>query len=100
MKTIALTAALIALSSSLAVAQTPPPAEDKSLSTEAAKDHPATKDAGSTADPTAKSDDKSLSEKAAKDLPGTTGAGSTADPTAKPADSSLQDKAAKDQGSK
>lgn len=99
MNKIALTAALVALSSSLAVAQTPPP-DDKSLSTEAAKDHPGTKDSGATADPTAKSDDKSLSEKAAKDQPGTSASGSTADPTAKPADGSLQNKAAKDQGSK
>lgn len=100
MNKIALTSALVALSSSLAVAQTPPAADDKSLSSEAAKDHPATKQPGTTADPTAKSDDKSLSEKAAKDLPGTSAEGTTVDPTAKPADGSLQDKAAKDQGSK
>lgn len=99
MNKLALTAVLVALSSTLAVAQAPP-ADDKSLSTEAAKDHPGTKETGTTADPTAKSDDKSLSEKAAKDLPGTTGAGSTADPTAKPMDGSLQDKAAKDQSGK
>jgi hypothetical protein len=78
-----LAAMALALMSSLAVAQTETTPDSSDLSTKAAKDAPATKQDGMTADPTAKPKTGDLTDKAMKDAPGTTG-GMTSDPTGEP----------------
>jgi hypothetical protein len=96
MKTSILTAAVLALTASVAFAQAPSPKDDSSLSTKATEDQPGTT-GGGTDMPKAKPADSSLATKAMKDQPGATTGGGTANPTAQPKDSSLSDKATKDQ---
>lgn len=90
MKTQILAAILLALTSSVAVAQN---ATEKAM-----KDHPGHTGAGQTDMPTAKPNSGSLSEKAMQDQPGVNNdqSGKTSMPTAKPDDGSLSTKVMKD----
>ena len=90
MKKSILTAAILAVTASVAFAQAPSPNDDSSLATKAMEDQPGTA-GGSTDMPKAKPGDSSLATKAMKDQPGTTTGGGTAVPTAQPKDSSLSD---------
>lgn len=91
MKTQILAALLLALTSSVALAE--------NITEKAMRDHPGNTGAGSTANPTAKPDSGSLSEKAMQDQPGVNSdkSGRTGSPTAKAEDGSLTSKAMKDQ---
>lgn len=91
MKTQFLAAILLALTSSVALAQN---ATEKAM-----KDLPGNNGPGTTANATAKPDSGSLSEKAMQDQPGVNkdAAGKTVTPTAKVEDGSLTGKAMKDQ---
>lgn len=91
MKTQILAAVLLALTSSVALAQN---ATEKAM-----KDLPGNNGAGSTASPTAKPDSGSLSEKAMQEQPGVNSdkSGSTTSPTVKSDDGSLSGKQMKDQ---
>lgn len=91
----ALAAIALALMSSLAVAQTATAPDSSDLSTKAAKDAPATKQDGMTADPTAKPKTGDLTDKAMKDAPGTMQDGMTADPTGEPKTGDLPSNAKK-----
>ncbi len=86
MKTPFLAAMLLALSTSVALA------EDSNLTTKAMKDLPGNNGSGTTADPTAKPNSGSLSEGQMQRQPGVNSdtTGKTATPNAKPMDGSLQ----------
>jgi hypothetical protein len=89
MKVSALTALLLAASTTLAVA-------GGDLNEKVMEDNPGVTGGGTTANPTAKPETGGLAEKAMKDAPGVSGGGTTANPTAKPDDKSLTGKAMKD----
>lgn len=88
-----LAAAVLALSSSLALADN---GDQNSLSGKAMKDLPGNNSAGTTPTTTGNGDQNSLSGKAMKDLPGNTGSGTTPSTTGNNDENSLSGKAMKD----
>ena len=92
MKKLALIAAVLAASASLAYAVDTTNSPQGDIAKKEMQDHPGTK-GGSTDMPTAKPDSSAPGDKQATELPK---AGTTADPTATPTASDLSDKEMKD----